>query len=57
MAKQIKISFKQLRVSSDFSEKQINEAFDVLFREVMKRLEAKHSDYQDSKNNYLANTI
>jgi len=48
MAKQIKITFRQARVERDVADKQVNEAFDILFAEVLKRL-------KDKKSNYLLN--
>lgn len=45
MAKQIKITFRQARVEREIAEKQVNEAFDILFAEVLKRLKEKKSNY------------
>jgi len=45
MAKQIKITFRQARVEQEVAEKQVNEAFDILFAEVLKRLRDKKSNY------------
>lgn len=45
MAKQIKITFRQARVEKEVAEKQVNEAFDILFAEVLKRLKNKKSNY------------
>jgi hypothetical protein len=45
MAKQIKITFRQARVEQEVAEKQVNEAFDILFAEVLKQLKDKKPNY------------
>ncbi len=45
MSKQIKITFRQVRVEQEVAEKQVSEAFDILFVEVLKRLKEKKSNY------------
>lgn len=53
MAKQIKITFKQIPVEQEIADKQVNEAFDILFAEVLKRLKEKNSNYLFNKNSFV----
>ncbi|OGM25744.1 hypothetical protein A3D00_03375 [Candidatus Woesebacteria bacterium RIFCSPHIGHO2_02_FULL_38_9] len=45
MAKEIRVTFRQARVNQEIAEKQVNEAFDILFAEVQKRLHGRKSNY------------
>lgn len=57
MAKKIKISFRQIGAKQEVAEKSVNEAFDILFAEVVRRLKLEPIDYKAKESAYMPNTL
>jgi len=57
MAKKIKISFRQIGANQEIAEKSVNEAFDILFAEVVKRLKLEPIEQISKESAYMANTL
>lgn len=57
MAKKIKISFRQIGANQEIAEKSTNEAFDILFAEVVKKLKLEPIEQMAKESAYMANTL
>lgn len=57
MAKTIKITFRQIREDQETAERHINEAFDILFAEVLKRLQEKKLNNSLSNHSFAGEVI